>query len=203
MMLKTFGKLAVMVLLGAAPGGCIDADVDVQLTSDSTARATITQVMGADFYAMVKMNAEEMGEDLPEEDKFCAQGALTENDNGTATCVIKEQGSFSRLTMGTRGQTVQFAPGGPGLVRVSLPTDSMKSEIGADQAMDAETRQMVEAFFAGRGVTIRFGGLEVIDTNMKLSGDGQSAERKIMFLDLLRSKADLPAELYAVVRVPR
>jgi hypothetical protein len=202
MMLKKFGKLAVMVMLGAALTGCIDADVDVELTSDSTARATITQVMGADFYAMVKMNAEEMGDDLPDEEKFCANGALTENDDGTATCVIKEQGDFARLTMGAKQQTVQFAPAGPGLVRVSLPTDSMKGEIGADQAMDEETRQMVEAFFAGRGVTIRFGGVEIVETNMKLSGDGESAERKIMFLDLLRGKADLPAELYAIVRVP-
>ena len=84
MFLKALGKLAATTLLGAALAGCIDADVDVELLSATTARATITQVMGADFYAMIKMNAEgSKGQSEPEE--FCATGALTENSDGTAT----------------------------------------------------------------------------------------------------------------------
>ena len=104
--------------------------------------------------------------------------------------------------MGAKQQHLRFKQAGPDLVRVSLPMAGMKSEIGADQTMDAETRKMVEAFFAGRGLTIRFGGVEIIDTNMTMSADGRSAEQKIMFLDLLRDKPELPDELYAVVRVP-
>jgi hypothetical protein len=202
MFIKALPKLIIMMVLGVALTGCIDADVDVDLTSDSTASATITQIMGADFYAMVKMNAEEMGDDLPEEERFCAAGALTENQDGTATCVIRQQGTFSSLTLGAKQKTLRFAPAGPGLVRVSLPIDSMKGEIGADESMDEETRKMVEAFFAGRGVTLRFGGLEITETNMKLSDDRRSAEQKIMFLDVLRGSSKLPGELYAVVRVP-
>jgi hypothetical protein len=202
MILKALGKMAVMILLGGSLAGCIDADVDVELLSPSTAKTVTTQVMGADFYTMVKMNAEEMGEDLPADERFCATGELTENSDGTASCVVEEQGRFSALRMGAKRQHLRFAPAGPGLVRVSLPIAGMKSEIGADEAMDEETRKMVEAFFAGRGLTLRFGGLEIVDTNMKLSEDGRSAQQKLMFLDLLRDKADLPDELYAVVRVP-
>ena len=202
MLIKALGKLVAVFALGAMLTGCIDADVDIELTSATTARATITQVMGADFYTMVKMNAEEMGDDLPADERFCAKGTLTENADGTASCVVEEQGPFRRLTLGAKAKTVRFTPAGPSLVRLSLPTNSMKGEIGANESMDEETQKMVEAFFAGRGVTIRFGGLEVTDTNMKLSADGRSAEKKIMFLDLLRGKADLPAEFYAVVRVP-
>ena len=201
MFIQALGKLATVLTLGAVLAGCIDAAVDVDVTSASTAEATITQVMGADFYTMVKMNAEEMGEDLPAEERFCHAGALSENDDGTATCVITEEGPFKTLTMGTKTRTVRFAPAGPNLVRVSLPTDSMKGEIGANEPMDAETKKMVEAFFAGRGVTLRFSGLEVTDTNMKLAANGRSAEKKIMFLDLLQGKSDLPDEFYAVVRV--
>jgi hypothetical protein len=202
MTLKALGKLAAMALLCGALAGCIDANVDVELLGPGTAKAVTTQVMGADFYTMVKMNAEEMGENLPAEERFCATGNLTENSDGTASCVVEEQGSFSRLRMGAKQEHLRFTPAGPGLVRVSLPVAGLKSEIGADEALDEETRKMVEAFFAGRGLTIRFGGLQVLDTNMKLSADGRSAERKIMFLDLLRDKEDLPDELYAVVRVP-
>lgn len=202
MFIQALGKLAIMFALGAILTGCIEAEVDVEVTSATTAQATTTQIMGADFYAMVKMNAEEMGEDMPPEERFCAAGTLTENSDGTASCVITEQGPFNGLSMGAKTRTVRFSPAGPHLVRVSLPTDSMKGEIGANEPMDEETKQMVEAFFAGKGVTIRFGGLEVTDTNMKRAADGRSAEKKIMFLDLLRGKADLPAEFYAVVRVP-
>lgn len=202
MIAKALGKLAGTFLLGLGLTGCIDADVDVELTSATTARATITQIMGADFYAMIKMNAEETADaGAATDDQFCAQGALTENNDGTATCVINEVGRFADLTLGSKNKTVVFAPVGRGLVRVSLPTERMKEEIGADEAMDDETKKMVEAFFAGRGVTIRFSGLEITDTNMTLSNEGRTAQEKINFLDLLRGEADLPEELYAVVRV--
>ena len=98
---------------------------------------------------------------------------------------------------------VLLTPGIDRMVRVSLRTARMKTEIGADEAMDDETRKMVEAFFAGRGATVRFSGLEITDTNMDLSSDGRSAQQKIQFLDLLRGTADLPEEVYAVVQVAR
>lgn len=200
---KTLCKLGAMLALGGMLTGCIDADVDVQLTSATTAKATMTQVMGADFYAMIKMNAEQaQGTDAADEDQFCSGGALTENKDGSATCVTVEAGKFADLTMGSKQQTVVFAPAGPGLVRVSLPTNKMKGEIGADEAMDAETKKMVEAFFAGHGVTIRFSGAAVTDTNMTLSADKTSAETTIKFLDLLQGTGDLPDAYYAIVRVP-
>ncbi len=202
MILKTLGKLAMLALLGGALAGCIDAKVDVELLSRSTAQAVTTQVMGADFYTMIKMNAEAMGNKEPDEDQFCAKGELSENSDGTASCVIEEQGRFSTLRMGAKRRHLRFTPEGDDLVRVALPIAGMKGEIGADQAMDEETRKMVEAFFAGRGLSIRFGGLEVVETNMKLAEGGRSAEQKIMFLDLLRDKEDLPSEYFAVVRVP-
>lgn len=200
MTFKTIGKFAVMLLLGGALTGCIDATVDVAITGPATARATMTQVMGADFYAMVKMSAEQSGG--ADADEFCAEGELTENADGSATCVIVEEGAFTELTMGSEEQTIVFADAGAGLVRVSLPTADMKAEIGADETMDAETRQMVEAFFTGHGVVVRFSGAEVTDTNMTLSGDKRSAEQSIDFLDLINGTADLPDELYAVVRIP-
>lgn len=203
MILRTFGKLAGMLLLGGALAGCIDADVDVVVTSGTTAKATMTQTMGAEFYSMVKMDAEQSAkEEEPSADNFCEAGELEENADGTATCTIIEEGAFANLTMGNDEPSVVFAAAGPGLVRVSLPTAEMKAEIGADEEMDEETRKMVEAFFAGHFVTLRFSGAEVTETNMTVSADKKSAETKIQFLDLIRGTAELPDELFAIVRAP-
>ena len=51
-----------------------------------------------------------------------------------------------------------------------------------------------------RDLTIRFGGVEVIESNMTISDDKTSAEIKIPFLELMDGSAKLPEELYAVVK---
>lgn len=199
MSLKTLGKLAATLVLGAALTGCIDADVTVEITSATTAKATLTQIMSADIYAMVAMSADS-GEESG--DSFCAEGELTENADGSATCVVTEEGAFAELSMGKGEGAMVFTSAGPGLVRVALPTAEMKAEIGADDEMDEETRQMVEAFFTGHSITIRLSGAEVVDTNMTLAADRRSAETVLPFLDLINGTAELPEELFAVVRAP-
>lgn len=203
MTLNAIGKLAATLTLGLILTGCLDAKVDIALTSDTTAKATMTQIMGADFYSMVKMSAEQEAEGSESSDEdFCADGALTENADGSATCVTTEEGAFADLTMGNDDPTVVFTSAGPGLVRISLPTAEVKSEIGADEEMDAEARSMVEAFFAGHAITLRFSGAEVVETNMTLSADKTTAETVIPFLDLINGTTNLPDELFAVVRAP-
>ena len=146
-------------------------------------------------------NAAQAGASAPADDEFCAKGTLTENKDGSATCVLSEEGPFATLNMGNKKQAITFTPAGEGLVRVALPTADMKSEIGVDDGMDEETRQMVEAFFKDHSITLHFSGLEVTDTNMTLAPDKKSAEQVIPFLDLIDGTAQLPDELYAGVRV--
>ena len=74
MRVKTIAKLAVTLMLGASLAACVDGTVEVTVTGENSARATITQVMGADFYAMVKRSAEQ-GEAVT--DDFCGEGELT------------------------------------------------------------------------------------------------------------------------------
>ena len=193
------GRLAGILLLAAGLAGCIDAKVDVTVTSMTNAKAVMTQVMAPEFYAMVKTNAAQAG--APAEDEFCSKGGLTENQDGSATCVLAEEGPFAGLSMGNEKQTITFTAAGPGLVRVALPTADVKSEIGVDDKMDEETRQMIEAFFKDHAITLHFAGLEVTETNMTLAADRKSAEQVIPFLNLIDGTANLPDELYAVVRV--
>lgn len=199
MSVKLFGKLAAAALLAAGLAGCIDVNVDVAITSPTTARATMVQVMGADIYSMVKMSAES-GQDQGE--GFCDQGTLTENGDGSATCTITEEGRFADLDLGQDEGGMTFTEAGPGLVRVALPTADMQAELGAEDNMDEQTRQMVEAFFEGRTMTIAVSGAEIVETNMTVSADRTRAEQVIDMLDLINGDASLPDELFAVVRAP-
>jgi hypothetical protein len=199
----TFGfvtRLAGAAGLTLALAGCIDATVDIEVLSETTARATMTQVMGADFYAMVKMSAEEM--ESEDADAFCAEGELTEHEDGSATCVVTEEGTFAELIAGMESEEggMTFTAAGPGLVRVAFDTTDMAEEVSGEEEMDAETKQMMEAFFTGHNITIKVSGREVVETNME-SVDG-GAQKVIPLLDLINGTADLPDELYAVVRAP-
>ena len=190
-----FGAALAMTL-----AGCVDVAVDVELDSLATATATLTQVMTSDFYAMKGMSAEE-AEAMPA-DAFCSEGELTENNDGSATCTIVEQGAFADLDLGQDQGGVTFTPAGTGLVRIALATADLQAEIGEGEPLDAEMQQLVEAFFTGRTFTLRFAGEEVTDTNMELSEDGSSAGQTISLVDLVNGEADLPDEFYAVVRAP-
>lgn len=199
MSVKFLGKLAATALLAAGLSGCIDVNIEVAITSPTTAKATMTQVMGADVYAMVKMGAEGEGAG---EDSFCAEGELTENADGSATCTITEEGAFADLDLGQDEGGMTFTEAGPGLVRVALPTADMQAELGAQDEMDEETRQMVEAFFEGRTMTIAISGAEIVESNMTISADKTKAEQVIDMLALINGAADLPDEIFAVVRAP-
>ena len=199
MSLNLFGKLASVAAIALGVSACVDVNIDVAVTSTTTARATMTPGMTADLYAMVKMG-EESGESS--EAGFCDEGTLTENADGTATCTMVEEGPFDSLDMGSGESGMSFTDIGNGLVRVALPTVAMKKELGADEEMDEETKQMVLAFFEGHSITLTISGAEVTDTNMTRAADGKSASQVIPMLDLINGTVDLPDELFAVVRAP-
>lgn len=196
--IKAIAKVATALLVGATLGGCIDATLEVEVTSDTSARATLTQVMGTDFYAMTKSGTGS-GENGAE--GFCAEGDLTEHEDGSATCTIVQEGTFEKLITISEGEdALRFSSPAPGLVRVALPSGDLLGDIGANSDLDSETRQMVETFFAGHTVTLRISGGEITETNMTIAADGQSAQTVLPFVDLISGEADLPAEFFAIVR---
>lgn len=198
MSVHIFGKLAGIAALALGLSACVDVNIDVALTSTTTARATMTQTMSPDLYAMAKSARETEGGEVD----FCAEGTLTENSDGSATCTIAEEGPFADLDLGQDEDGITFADAGAGLVRISLPTATLTSELGADGGMDEETRQMALAFFEGHDITVSFSGLEITDTNMTRSADGKSASQAISLSELVEGTLELPPELYAVVRAP-
>ena len=65
---------------------------------------------------------------------------------------------------------------------------------------DAETAEMMKALFEGHFLTLRFGGAEIVDSNMERAPDSANyVEIKLPFLGLMDGSFELPAELYAVI----
>lgn len=199
MNIKIIGQLAGAALLGLAVTGCVDVTMDIEVLSETNGRATTTMSMASDFYAMAKAGA---AQDDGEGTGFCdEEGAvLTENDDGSATCTMVSEGTFEELRTGDGDESVKFEVVGPGLVRASLSTAEMSNEVTGGEEQDAQTKAMMEALFEGHNITIRISGQEIVDTNMTVAADRQSAEIAIPFLDLMQGTADLPDEIFATVK---
>jgi hypothetical protein len=202
--LKTLGRLSAAALVGLSLSGCIDATMDVTVLSPETARATLTQEMGAEFYAVSRMGAANPPGETAISSSFCDEGELVEATDGGATCTFSREGAFADLRLNAEedGPSAVFTTPAPGLVRVGFPTTGLRDELGAEQATDAETQQMMQAFFTGHTLTFRVGGGELVETNMTKAEDGKSAETVVQLIDILNGTANLPDELFAVVRAP-
>jgi len=198
MKFASFGKLAGVVALTMGLAACVDMTEDVTVTSETTAKATMTMLMGADIYSMMKTaNSSE----TKAEDKFCAKEGeqLTENADGSATCVAVSEGTFADLKFDEGDSKPSFTVVSPGVVRAAFPTKDMAGDLGKDNS-DPQTAAMMKQMFEGHFLTLRITGKAVTDSNMTISADQTSAEIKIPFLDLINGTAKLPEELYAVVQ---
>lgn len=196
---STLARIGGVLALTLGLAACVDMTQDLTVTSDTTAKATMTMTMGADIYSMMKAADTK---DAKPEDKFCGKEneELTENADGTATCVSTTEGTFADLAFDEGGSKPTFTVVSPGLVRVAVPTKDMMGNLGKSDEQDEQTKAMMQQMFDGHFLTLRFSGVEVTDTNMTLSDDHTAAEMKIAFTDLLNGTAELPEELYAVVK---
>lgn len=197
MSLNILGKVAGILALTVGLAGCMDVTMEIDVQTETSGKATTTSVMSADIYSMVKAGA---GSESSDSEGFCEEegATLTENADGSATCVLVVEGPFDKLNGDDKDDGAKFEVVSPGVVKVSFTTEDMKGELGTD-GQDAETKAMMEQFFEGHSITIRIKGKEVIDTNM--TKNGNAAETVIPFMDLINGKVDLPPELYATVRV--
>ncbi|MBF0679573.1 MAG: hypothetical protein IR164_11625 [Devosia sp.] len=200
MKVQLIAKLATVSVMALTLAGCIDVEMEVALSSDATARATTTQIVSAEFYEMVSMSDDEGAEDG--EEAFCAEGTITETDDGGAICVEIKEGPFADLAEGDDDNGMVFTAEGPNLVRVTLPMNGIEQEVGAGEEMDEETRAMMTAMFEGRTITLSISGEEILETNMDKSSDGKSATVVLDFMDIFDGKTGLEADLFALVRTP-
>ena len=198
MSLNILGKVAGILALTVGLAGCMDVTMEIDVQTETTGKMTTTSVMGADVYSMMKAGA---GSDDSGDDSFCkeAGATLTENADGSATCLLVVEGPFAELNgADAKDNGAKFEVVSPGVVKVSFTTEDMKGELGTE-GQDEETKAMMQQFFEGHSITIRIKGKEILDTNMTTNGN--AAEIVIPFLDLINGTVELPPELYATVKV--
>lgn len=197
MKFATIGRIAGVLAMTMGLAACVDMTEELAVTSDTTAKATMTMQMGADIYTMMKSADTANTKD---DDKFCGKEGetLTENADGSATCVATSEGTFDQLKFDEGDSKPTFTVVSPGVVRVAFPTKDMAGDLGKDS--DPQTAAMMKQMFEGHFITLRITGRQVTDSNMTISADKTAAEIKIPFLDLIEGTAKLPEELYAVVQ---
>jgi len=221
MKLQMIGRLAGAMALTMALAGCIDVTMDVNVKSETDAQAVMATTIGAQFYPMLKAS-KTADSSTSKDDDFCKKddgGVLVENADGSATCTVTKDGKFADLAFDSGKEQVKFASAGPGLVRVSFPTEEFQKgldaatnkgsgDASAASADDAQAKATAEqmkaamgAYFAGHFLTIKIEGGEITESNMTIADDKKSAENKIAFTDILAGTAKLPPELYAIVKV--
>jgi len=189
------GRLAGALALTLGLAGCIDMTSDVYVTSPTTAKAIVTSTMSGEFYPMFKSGA--AGEDQ----EFCAEAGstLTEHADGSATCVVVSEGPFSALDFDDGGSAPVFTTNPDGTVRIALKTEGMVGDLGLGD--DEESAAMLKTLFDGHFITLRFGGAEIVDSNMERAPDAANyVETRLPFLGLMDGSLELPPELYAVIR---
>jgi len=207
------GRLAGVVgalAITAGLAGCMDVNAEIEVQSATAGKATTSMTIGADFYPMIKQMSEAGGDTKTE--PFCAKDGekLTENADGSATCVTIKEGELATLTAGEDGgpsDDASFTEVSPGVIRVAFKTSDMKSQVAegagggaeADAAQSAQAMAMIKPYFEGHKISITIKGKKITETNMTASGDGTSATTEIPFNDLLDGKANVPDELFAIV----
>lgn len=203
MLTRTMLRLAGAALVAMGLAGCMDITSELELTSDTTGKATTTMTMAPEFWASMKQLRDSMGADAAAEagpTQFCAEPTdkLTENADGSATCLSVAEGELAALG-GGEGPTndAGFEVISPGVVRVSFPTKDMTGQLL--NAADQQSADMMKVYFDGHKATIRIKGRRITDTNMTLSADGTTAEFVLSFSDLFAGTLTVPDELYAVV----
>lgn len=188
-------RLSGAAALAFSLAACMDISMEVEVLSQSEAKGTMATTVGTDIYQMLAAQQTEG------EDGFCDDGELVETPE-TVSCVVTSSGPFEEFEMGDDGESPTIEAIGGGQVRVSFPLAGLADEIGegVGAGEDPETLAMMASMFEGAQITMTISGGPILDTNMELAADGNSAGLTIMFTELLTGDIDLPEEAYAVVQ---
>ena len=197
MNLKIIGQLAGVAVLTAGLAGCMDITSEIEILSETNARVTTTTVIAAELYA----------DSSGGESTFCKEegAVLTENEDGSATCVEVVEGTFAEIQeAGAEASgSGSYEVVSPGVVKVSFSAAELRGEAsgGDGEEADEQTKAMMAAFFDGHSATLRVKGQEILTTNMTVVDDGTAAELVVPFTDLINGTDSLPETLFATVRV--
>jgi hypothetical protein len=191
MHIGTLARLAGIGTLAGMLAACVDVEMVIDVLDQDHGRGTMTMTVDKPTYEMMTSQGDSSD--------FCADGEIVENEDNVQ-CVQVEEGSFADLLFSEDSDEPQpqvTAEGG-GRVRVSFPTSTITEGMGADS--DPQSQAMMAAMFEGNTLTLTVTGGPIVDTNMELAPDGQSASLTVLFTDLFNGTVELPDISYAVVQ---
>lgn len=180
-------------ILALALSGCMVMELEV--VDETSGRSVTTQTISNDIYGMITSAPPGMSPG------FCVggQGRLGRNADNSVSCVEVHEGTFAQLEAIDKANSFDVVPMGGGLVRLSFRPRTVSAEM--DRQIPGFARSMVMPMFDGQMMTVRIVGSELVETNMWPTMDGRGAETNIAFTDIISNSPNIPAELYAVVRV--
>lgn len=189
-------KGAVALTLAGMLSGCFDVDMDIKVKDTDHAAVTVKTSISKDMADMAQLQSGDSD--------FCDKtGVVTETDTAIV-CTETHEGTFAEAFPPASGDEPQptIAVVGPKQVKVTFPTSDIAGAFGGAEEDDPQVKEMMLQMFKGHTMTVRVSGGKIIDTNMTLAADGQSAELVIPLEAVVSGKADIPAETYAVVQLP-
>lgn len=181
------------LFMAGALSACVDLSINLDVVDANNGVGTTTIAMDRQFYDMSQQNS---GGGFCEDD-----GELTLTET-TATCVTTQSGTFDELFAGSDPSepTPSIATLDNGQVKVTFPTGSLVEQ-ASEAGSDPETLAQMASYFENHFFSISVSGGQVVDTNMNIAEDGQSASLTVPILDMIKGEVDLPDEAYAVLQL--
>lgn len=188
-------RLSGAAVLAFSLAACVDISMEVEVLNQTEAKGTMSTTVEPDIYQIVAAQQAEG------EAGFCDEGEFVETSE-SVSCVVTVTSPFEEFELGEDGEGPTIEAIGGGQVRVSFPLGDLAGDIGAGMGAgdDPEMLAMMASMFEGAQVAMAVSGGRIVDTNMEVALDGNSASFTILFTDLLTGQLDLPDEAYAVVQ---
>lgn len=182
--IATFG--AVLAL-----SGCIDVDMNAEITGADAARVT--------GYMQVQRGMLDM---MGGADGFCPadEGGTIEMTDTTARCNMLIEGTFAEVfDSDEEVPAPEVEDLGDGTVRVTFPIGAATAD-AAEMREDANMVAMMRPMLEGHTFTLRISGAEIVSTNGEVSADGRSAVYTFPLVTVLDPETEFPETFEAVVR---
>jgi len=188
------GRFVGALIVSVGLTGCAEVSMEVHVLGEDSIRATTVKSMNRDVYDVSQ---------IQNETGFCDDGQIELTDIA-AICTVVMEGDFASLSIpspdGSPQPSVVLIDAN--LVRVTFPTADLENDFGASTGSLDEQEKQIIAMFAGRSITLTVTGGEIVETNMTLAKDKQSASLEISLTALFAGETDLPTESFATIKLP-
>lgn len=194
----------ILWVLPFALAGCFDIDFTADLSKPGLATATVNMAMDREIYDFAAQGTDEV---CPAEDAgVVIDSQLTETEY---RCTAITEGTIAEFASST-GPFANDDPDGPEIeqiaedvLRISIDFDALRGDDIDDGGMLAaiQADPNVQAMMAGRAVTFRVRGVEILESTGEISEGGTTATRAIPLIEFLNPNADLGPAFVTLVRV--